>query len=86
MTGYVGKIEEGRAVNQREAELVVEVVQDVFREGYDSVSLCRIYVRYFPKERDKLMETLETNKLYIFIIDDFYLTDNLQLNFRISRW
>ena len=46
VTGCINRIDKERKPNPKELELVIDVLQDSYREGYDSVGHCRIYVRY----------------------------------------
>jgi len=33
-----------------------------------------------------MLKTVQLDKACVFIIEDFYLNDNVQLNFRITHW
>jgi hypothetical protein len=35
-----------KAVNAKEKEAVLDIIQDVYPNGYKQVGICRIYVRY----------------------------------------
>jgi hypothetical protein len=89
--GVVQSIGEGfsspiKAVNAKEKEIVLEVLQDVFRADFVSVGVCRICLRFDQADEREVMATVKRGCCYVFLISDTVLTDNMALLFRLNQW